>query len=145
MKLRLNNPIDKAKGIDYFKKLLDNGSFIELRNIPKLRTNQQNRYMHLLFAWFAIEYGENIPHVKQEVFKKVVNEPIFKTSYTNTKTGVIRVEWRSTASLDSKELTLAIDRFRNWSATNGIYLPMANEDEFLKHIEIEIEKHKEYI
>jgi hypothetical protein len=43
-------------------------------------------------------------------------------------------------------MTTAIERFRNWSsAVAGIYLPSANEQEFLIHIRQIVEENKEFI
>jgi hypothetical protein len=48
---------------------------------------------------------------------------------------------KHTSEMDTKELTGFIDRFRNWSAHNGHYLPSA--DEFDKHY-AEIMREVEY-
>lgn len=43
-------------------------------------------------------------------------------------------------------MTTAIQRFRNWSSMEaGIYLPEPSDQEFLDHIQNEIERHKEYL
>jgi hypothetical protein len=127
----------------YFK----NGYLVELKRILPKRTNLQNAYLHLILGWFAIEYGETMEYVKVEFFKKLCNPEMFVIDRVNPKTGEIRKNLRSTAdpTLDTKDFTIAIERFRNWSASVGIYLPAPNEDQFLKQIECEIEKYKEYI
>lgn len=101
--------------------------------------------MHVLFGFFAAEYGETMDYIKQEMFKKIVNPEIFKTEYANKVTGEVRVAWRSTSDLDTGELTIAIDRFRDYASKEaGIYLPEPNEEDFLKSCEIEIERTKQY-
>ena len=53
---------------------------------------------------------------------------------------------RSSAELTTGEMTLSIDRFRNWSASvAGIYLPAANEQQMLIYAQQEIERNKEFI
>lgn len=53
---------------------------------------------------------------------------------------------RSSAELTTGEMTLSIDRFRNWSASvTGIYLPSSSERDFLIHIQQAIENNKEFI
>lgn len=42
-------------------------------------------------------------------------------------------------------MSVAIERFRNYSANNGLYLPSAEEKAFLDHIKNELEKSKEYL
>lgn len=72
-----------------------------------------------------------------------MNPDIFKTKFTNEKTGEIRDDWRSVTDLDTKEKTTAIDRFRDYaSKEGGIYLPEPNDLVALNYIETEIKKNK---
>ena len=136
MKYDLKQKLEKDRFERRVKQLLDKGKFVALTEIKPVRTNQQNRYLHLILSFFAIEYGETLAYVKLEFFKKLVNPNIFKTSHVNEKNGEVRDEWISTNQLDTKQLTEAIDRFRNWSSqTAGIYLPAPNEQDYLKQIE----------
>ncbi len=135
----------KAKvRLQYF---FDKGLRFELTEKRFNRTIKQNKYLHLILGWYAWEYGETREYIKQEVFKKVVNPEIFKTEYINKKTGEIREDWRSSADLDTKEMTTAIDRFRDYASKEaGIYLPKANEYHDLQQIEIELNNNaKNYI
>ena len=51
--------------------------------------------------------------------------------------------WRSTADLDTKELTTAIDKFRDYSSAEaGIYLPEPKDLAILQDIEIELKNNK---
>ena len=53
---------------------------------------------------------------------------------------------RSSASLDSAEMTTAIERFRDWSVqTAGIYIPSAEERDLITKMEIDIERNKTYL
>ena len=53
---------------------------------------------------------------------------------------------RSSAELTTAEMSLSIDRFRNWSASvAGIYLPSANEQQMLVYAQQEIERNREFI
>ena len=127
-------------------KAIKNKEFIEVKGIKDIKSNLQNKYLHLLLNLFAIEYGETLEYIKQEVYKKVANKELFQTSYKNRKTGNSREDWRSVASLDSAELTLSIDRFRNYASKEAnIYLPLPNETEYLRQIEKDIELHKQYL
>ncbi|MDR2928226.1 MAG: hypothetical protein LBV41_08530 [Cytophagaceae bacterium] len=141
----LSKEIDKSRARTRFEQLFVEGCKIELTKKEK-RTLQQNKYLHLILGWFALEYGETLEYVKQEMFKKLVNADIFKSEYINRKTGEIRESIRSSRDLTTTELTKAIDRFRNWSSKEAsIYLPEANEDRFLAEIEIEMERHNSYL
>jgi hypothetical protein len=145
MKYNLTNNHEYEQAKIMLDKFHEKGYFIEQKRILPKRTNLQNAYLHLILGWFAIEFGDTMEYVKVEFFKKKCNPEMFLIDRENPKTGEIRKDLRSSVDLDTKELTIAIERFRNWSAANGIYLPAPNEDQFLKHIECEIEKHKEYI
>ena len=146
MKFDFQNSVDVQKYRFRSEQLIEAKKFVELRAINPIRTGQQNKYLHVLIAYFATEYGETADYVKQTMFKKWINKEIFKTEYANKKTGEVRDEWRSSAQLDTGEMTLAIDRFRDYSSKEaGIYVPQPHEEEYLKHCEVEIERNKQYI
>lgn len=129
----------RQRAIERFKSLLDKKATIELIEKKPKRTIKQNRYLHLILGWFAYEYGESIEYVKQVFFKQIVNPKIFKTEFVNKKTGEVRDDYRSTASLDTRELTIAIEKFRDYSSLEaGIYLPSPDEKEFIEFAEIEL-------
>ena len=128
------------------EKLIENKSKFELTEKKPVRSVSQNAYLHLIIGWFAIEYGETIDYVKRMMFKKLVNPEIFIFERENTKTGEKRKELRSTATLDSREMTNAIDRFRDYSSKEfGVYLPEAGEIDFLNEIKTQIENNKNYL
>lgn len=142
------NPVEKESAKKKFEKLIDNEKRFELTEKKGNKTPSQNRYLHLILGWFALEYGEKMDYVKQEILKKIVNIEIFKTEFANRKTGEVRIAWRSWADLDTREAALSITRFRNYSSqVAGIYLPEANELAMLNSIEEQLSKYtnKEYI
>lgn len=146
MKYNLKNPVHKKKFKSRCNSLYDSGAFVELREIRKDRTLSQNSYLHLLLSYFAMEYGDTLDYVKEEIFKKKVNKEIFKGEFVNRKTGEVRVGWRSSSALDTKEMTLAIDRFRDYSVKEAdIYLPRPDEKDFLKEAEVQVDLVKQYI
>lgn len=133
--------IEKAKV--KFDFLISKKKRFELTEKKGNKTPKQNRYLHLILGWFALEYGDKLDYVKQEIFKEIVNKDIFKTEFTNVKTGEIRIDWRSWSDLDTREAALSITRFRNYSSQEaGIYLPEANELAQLKSIEEELSKYE---
>ncbi len=138
--------VDRIKAKEHLIWLINNKKRFEIRQIRKKRTDSQRKYLHVILSYYALEVGETLEYIKQEVFKKEINPDIFKTTRVNPKTGVVRIDWRSSEALDTKEMTICIDRFRNWSSKNfGIYIPEANEKQFLDHIENEIEKQKQWL
>ena len=141
----LNNEYEAPKFKEKAERLLQEGAMVELKKIHPKRSLAQNSYLHLLLGFFGSEYGLSIEEVKLDIFKRTCNPELFKRAHSNKKG--IRVEFlRSTAELTTAEMTTAIERFRNWSgAVAGIYLPSANEQEFLIHCKQVIEENKEFI
>jgi len=138
--------LDQQRAKERLEWLIKKGKRFELKEKRERRSLSQNNYLHLILSWYAIEYGETLEYVKQEVFKKQVNKAIFQTEHINKKTGEIRVDWRSTSELNTAELTTAIDRFRDYSSKEaGIYLPEPKDLAMLNQIETEIEKFKTYL
>lgn len=136
----------KNKAISLFNLYLEKNKTFELREIKPKRSISQNSYLHLILSWYALEYGETFEFIKQEVFKKQINKDIFEFEFVNKKTGEIRVDYKSTSILDSKEMTIAIDRFRNYASKEaGIYLPEPKDLAILQEIEIEIKNNKQYL
>ena len=123
-------------------KLIDRQKTVELKEITT-RSLRQNNYLYLILTAFAIETGYSVECVKQNFFKMKCNENIF----VQTVDGIFGTEitLRSSASLTKEEMTIAIDRFRNWSANNGYYLPEPNETETLRKIAVEQSKIKQYL
>lgn len=136
----------RKQAIDRVKFLLDKQAKIEIVEKSRNRTYSQNNYLHLILGWFAIHYGETLEYVKQEFFKKVVNENIFKYEFVNYNTGEVRDAWKSTAKLTKAELSEAIERFRNYSAKHmNLYLPEPKDLAHLDQIANELEKHSNKI
>jgi hypothetical protein len=114
-----------------------------VKKVNPIRSSQQNKYLHVLLAYFASEYGETTEYVKQVMFKQEVNKELFMSSYINKKMKKVRADWRSTSDLDTKEMTEAIDKFRDYASKEaGIYLPAPDEENFLRHCQEEIERNK---
>ena len=145
MLYNLNNEYEVPKFKEKVEKLLADRATVEIKKIYPKRSLAQNNFLHLLLGYFGSEYGLSIEEVKLDIFKRTCNPDLFKRSGTNKKG--TRIEFlRSTAELTTAEMTTAIERFRNWSSSvAGIYLPAANEQEFLIHIRQVIEENKEFI
>ena len=146
MILDAKKEFDVERARTRLEKLIENKSKFELTEKKPVRSVSQNAYLHLIIGWFAIEYGETIDYVKRMIFKKLVNPKIFIFERENKKTGEKRKELRSSADLDSAEMTTAIDRFRDYSSKEfGVYLPEAGEIDFLNEIKTQIENNKNYL
>lgn len=139
----LANRVDRDKAITRFKNLLDNDKRIELTVKHPKRTIRQNAYLHLILSAFGLNFGYTLEETKQYIFKKEVNPEIF---YEGEKEGLVKMEkWRSTAELDTGELTNAIDRFLDYSAKNGYRLPEPEDMVWIAELEKEVHNNSKHL
>ena len=141
----LRNEYRAQDFIDKVKEMLEKQYIVTLsRKLPN-RTLKQNNYLHLLISYFASEYGISIDEAKNDVFKRECNPDIFVREKENKKGRLVKY-LRSTSELDTGEMTLAINRFRNRSvAYYEIYLPSPEDNEFMLYCEQEIERNQEFL
>lgn len=140
----LKNEYDIPKFKEYVNKLYQQKALVEVKKKLPNRTLAQNSYFYLLLSWFSLETGHSVEEVKIDIFKRLCNRALFEREITNKQGKTIKV-LRSSSDLTTGEMTTAIDRFRNYSAAEGIYLPAPNEHDFLTHIQKEIERCKDYL
>ena len=82
---------------------------------------------------------------KIDFYKRTCNRDLFERKKVNKK-GKEITYLRSSAELTTGEMTLSIDRFRNFASSEaGIYLPSSSERDFLIHIQQTIENNKEFL
>ena len=140
-----SNSLDKANFLLRAKKLAESGKVIELTEKKPRRSLPQNKYLHVLLAYFGTQTGNTLEWVKQQYYKKLVNPDLFIREKEDKYLGRIKV-LRSSADLDTSEFSLSIERFRNWASQEaGIYLPSADEYIIIQQMEIEIERNKEFL
>lgn len=144
MKYDLSNELQRGQFNVRAASLLKKGSVVELKEC-KVRSLRQNSFLHVALGYFAAQTGNTLEYVKQYYYKRLINPDIFRRERDDKYLGHIEV-WRSSASLTQEEMSLSIDRFRNWSASEaGIYIPSPDDARLVQLMEIEIEKYKEYI
>lgn len=139
-----SQPLDKENFLARANLLASRGDVVEL-STKRQRTYRQNAYLHVLLEYFGCQYGETAEFVKREYFKILVNPHIFIREKQDRFRGNIRI-LRSTADLSTEEMSICIDRFRNWASQEaGIYLPTAEEGMMIRQMEVEISKHSRFI
>ena len=140
-----SNSLDKANFLLRAKKLAESGKIVELTEKKPRRSLPQNKYLHVILAYFGTQTGNTLEWVKQQYYKKLVNPDLFIREKEDKYLGRIKV-LRSSADLDTSEFSLSIERFRNWAAQEvGIYIPSADEAMLVQQMEIEIERNKEFL
>lgn len=140
-----SNELHAVQARAKLERLIAEKKIFDLTEKKPQRSRNQNSYLHVLIAYFACQIGETSEYVKREYFKKLVNPNTFIRERDDRFLG--RVKYlRSSADLDKDEMTLCIDRFRNWSSAQaGIYLPSPDEGRMISLMEMEIERNKEYL
>lgn len=140
----LNNPLQRESFKVKSEALVKKGGIVELTEKKQRRTNQQNAYLHTILSYFAGEIGETMEYVKRHYFKVLCNKDLFVLDVEDKYLGKIKV-LRSSADLDTGEMTTAIERFRNWAATEGVYIPSPDEQNLVQLMEIEVSRNRIYV
>ena len=131
-----NFDIEKAK--EKFNFLISKNCSFELSEKRKKRSYKQNRYLHLILSFFGLELGYTLEESK-ELYKRLNKE-----TYEYKKNNVVFI--KSSAKLNSKEMTMTIEKFRNWSAKKaGVFLPSPDDTEYLRQIEQEVKNKEQYL
>lgn len=141
-KYDLSKEHDKKNFKARCNKLFQDKALVELKDESN-RSGKQNRYLHVLITAFAIETGYTLEIVKRQFYKLECNSDI----YLRTIKGELgeKKDLRSSASLTKEEMTLSIERFRDWASKMGYYLPEPNEEEIIRSIEVQWDKLKRFI
>ena len=139
----LASELDRQRATKRWEYLLQRKAVVDLTEHVQ-RTNSQNAYLHVLLGLLAMEFGERIEYVKQNYYKELVNPALFVVRKDDRFMGQ-RVELRSSRDLTKEEMTESIDRLKVWAAEQGIFLPNADEKEFLARIEAEMRRNAKYL
>lgn len=140
-----SNPLQKEQFKARSAKLAESGKVVELTEKKPKRSLQSNKYLHVILGYFACETGNTLEWVKQQYYKKLVNPSIFIREREDKFLGRIKY-LRSSSDLDSAEMSLTIERFRNFSSAQcGIYIPSPDEERLIQLMEIEVEQNKFHI
>lgn len=140
----LNNEYQREDFKRRVNELYEKKVVVELTRKFPTRSNQQNKYLHLILSWWAIHYGCTKEYSKRRFFKWECNREMFAKPQ-KSKTGEDFVDLRSSADLTTEEMTTAIQRFRDYCAFHGCYIPSPYEHEYLIYVEREISKNEEFL
>lgn len=146
MTYNLSNALDAEGARTRLEALIKKGAVAELTEKRLGRTLSQNAYLHLIIGYFASQTGNTAEWVKQQYYKETCNPDLFLREKYDDLLGK-RVKYlRSSTDLNTEEMSLSIDRFRNWSAAEaGIYLPDAMNQAEMAALMAEVERYRAYI
>ena len=139
----LKKPLDRQQFDTRIAHLVGKGAIVELTE-KGYKTQNQNRYIHVLIGAVALTQGETLAYVKENYYKVAANPAIFVVAKDDPFLGKITI-LRSEASLTKEEMSLSIDRFKTWASHQGIYLPEIGDAERLKEIEYEMARCRKYL
>ncbi|MBD5183977.1 MAG: hypothetical protein HDS97_03695 [Bacteroidales bacterium] len=126
--------------------LYKNRGIVDLTEKKQQRTIRQNSYLHAALGYFGLQFGYTIDEVKRWYFKETCNRELFVKEISDRFTGETRIQLRSSSDLTTEEMTLAIERFRDWSAMKaGVYIPSPDEHRLVMQMEIEAERARQYL
>lgn len=140
----LSNPLQNESFGVKAEALRKKGCIVELTEKKPQRSANQNRYLHSILSYFGLEVGETAEYVKRYYFKLLCNKDLFVVEKEDKFHGKIQV-LRSSADLDTGEMTTAIERFRNWASGEGVYIPSPEEHLLVQQMEIEISRNRMYL
>lgn len=140
----LSNPLQCESFKTKAEALAKKGGIVELTEKKPQRSASQNRYLHACLGYFALEVGETMEYVKRHYFKILCNRDLFIREVDDKYLGKIKI-LRSSADLDTEEMTRALERFRNWSAGEGVYIPSSEEHYMIQQIEVELSRNKVWL
>lgn len=143
MTYNLADEFDLRRGDARWEALKRKGATVDLTE-KAFRTPRQNSYIHLIIGVVAMETGNTLEYTKQQYFKKLVNPDIFERTKDDRFTGKTTY-YRSSAELSKEEMTQAIDRFRNWAASEGWYLPSPDDKTLLQSVEYQMGKQRQWL
>ena len=123
--------------------LLKKGCVAELTE-RTLRTGNQNRFLHVIIGVVAMETGNTLAYTKEAYFKRLVNPGLFVVEKDDPLAGKVSV-LRSTRDLTKEEMSVAIDRFRNWAAGQGFYLPSPDDYSLIASVEYQMGRMQQYL
>ena len=137
MKFDLSNNFDLKKFETRIETLVKNKKKVELKEIRQSRSLSQNAYLHVCLSMFGIEFGLSIDEVKQ----MLKTECQFMNYEKNGTTFL-----KSTAMLNTKELTEFIEWIRTFSSQHGLYIP-TSEEYIMNRFEIDksIDQHSSFL
>jgi len=136
----LDNKLDRKRFKARCKYLLSKDKNVELKEKRYNRTIRQNKYFYLIVTWYGLEIGYTSAEMKQ-----IIKTEICAEVFSYRKNG--NVFTKSSADLDTNEMTIVIDQVRNHAAQNGIHLPDPNEQEQLRSMEEQLSRYgnRQYI
>ena len=132
-----SNALQARQAIARLEHLISKGARVELTEKRGRRTLSQNNYLHLILTAWGIELGYNLAEMKKLIKVDMLAE-VFEYKKKS------RIFYKSTADLNTKEMTIVIDEIRKTAyESTGFYIPAPNEEGLIDSMQNYIDQHKE--
>ena len=146
MKFDLKKKTEQDRFNRRCKTAIEKGWFVDLTNKTK-GTPSMNSYFHLICAYFGTQTGYTKEYVKQTIVKQIVCPDVFNVEKVNKMRGgeMYRVI-ESWADIGHEKQNHVINKFINWSwETAEIRLPNPDDLQYIREIQIEVDRNKQYL
>ena len=136
---RLTDPRDYLAALDYINQAKEQGFDIDLKRYYPKRSNKQNNYYHFVCAYFAHCYGCSQYEAENVYMKQYAAPHIFEVEHED-KDGRKIHYFRSSADLNTAEMSSAINNFIAYAECNDIQIPYENDELGRRYCEQQLEK-----
>lgn len=143
MLYNLQDSLSRKQFSSRVKHLWEKGTLVELTDKSR-RSTAQNSYLHCVLGVLALETGNTLEVVKREIYKKRINPDLYVRVKTDPILGEVET-LRSSRDLSKEEMSLSIDRYKQFCSANGIYIPDPGDEEILRQIEFEMARAQKYL
>ena len=140
---RLADPRDYIAALDFINQMKEMGADVELKKFYQNRSGKQNRYYHFICAYFAHCYGCTEFEAENVFMKQYAARNIFLVEHED-KNGKMMRYFRSSADLNTAEMSSAIKNFIAYAECNGIEIPAPDDELGIRYCERQIEKTQVY-
>lgn len=138
MRYNLTLPVEAEKALDRLTELVGKGAEVEIKHVRKVRSLQQNAFLHLTFGIFGLATGYDVAESKV-IYKRLANPEL----YIYEKNGQMFL--KSSAGLTTKEMSDSIDKWRKYAAEQGVDIPAPNDEEALRYWGNQIEQEGKWL
>jgi hypothetical protein len=138
VKYKTANSGEALEANAYLSKLILEDAVVEIKKVSKNRSLSQNAYIHLLLQACGVEWGYSLTEMKT-LWKRDIAPSVF-VYLKNDKPFI-----KSSANLDTKEMSQATDMLIKYATEQGLELPLAEDKERLMQLDNYIEKNGKYL
>lgn len=138
MKFNLANQTEAYQAFEHLTNLNGQKVIVSITKVLPKRSLNQNNFLHLLLSAFGANFGWTLAESKI-LYKREINPDLYIYEKNGTKF------LKSSADLNTADMTKSIDRLREYSAEQGYPLPTAEDAGWLMAIENRVEESSGYL